>query len=101
MLSELRGYLLGWKLYFQLAETTHVLGRLDNWIRHRLRMLQLKQWKRGRTIYREMRRLGANEDAARRAATDSRRWWWNSSKLLNTALPDRYYDREGLPRLAA
>jgi len=99
--AELRGYLTGWKEYFRLAETPKVLKELDEWIRHRLRMVQLKQWKRGKTIYREMKRLGAAEEVARKVAANSRRWWKNSAKLLNTALPNSYYDRMGVPRLAA
>jgi RNA-directed DNA polymerase len=99
--ADLRSYLAGWKEYFRLAETRRVFSDLDEWIRHRLRLVQLKQWKRGTTIYREMKRLGANEDAARQVAANSRRWWRNSSKLLNTALPTSYYDRKGVPRLAS
>jgi RNA-directed DNA polymerase len=98
--AELRSYLTGWKQYFQLAETPRIFSDLDEWIRHRLRMVQLKQWKRGKTIYREMKRLGANEDAARQVAGNSRRWWKNSAKLLNTALPISYYDQHRVPRLA-
>jgi group II intron reverse transcriptase/maturase len=98
--AELRSYLTGWRNYFQLAETPRVFSNVDEWLRHRLRMMQLKQWKRGTTIYREMRGLGANEDAARQVAANSRRWWKNSAKLLNTALPMGYYDRRGVPRLA-
>jgi hypothetical protein len=100
VIEELRSYLRGWKEYFRLAETPRVLSDLDEWIRHRLRLVQLKQWKRGTTIYRELRRLGTNEDAARQVAGNSRRWWKNSSMLLNTALPTSYYDRTGVPRLA-
>lgn len=99
--AEVRGYLSGWKQYFRLADTPQVFSRLDEWIRHRLRMVQLKQWKRGTTIYRELKRLGANEDAARQVAANSRRWWSNSSRLLNTALPTSYYDRMGVRRLAS
>jgi RNA-directed DNA polymerase len=99
--AELRGYLLGWKEYFRLAETPRIFRDLDEWVRHRLRMVQLKQWRRGKTIYREMKRLGANDQAARRVAANSRRWWCNSAKLLHTVLPMSYYDREGVPRLAA
>lgn len=99
--AELRSYLTGWKAYFRLVETPRILRDLDEWIRHRLRMVQLKQWKRGTTIYREMKRRGANEDAARQVAANSRRWWKNSAKLLNSALPTSYYDRMGVPRLAA
>jgi RNA-directed DNA polymerase len=100
VIAELRGYLTGWKQYFRLAETPRLLSDLDEWLRHRLRLVQLKQWKRGNTVYREMKRLGANEDAARQVAANSRRWWKNSSKLLNIALPTSYYDRAGVPRLA-
>ena len=98
--AKLRSYLTGWKEYFRLAETPRILSDIDEWIRHRLRMVQLKQWKRGRTIYREMKHLGAAEDVARKVAANSRRWWKNSAKLLNTALPNSYYDRMGVPRLA-
>lgn len=98
--AELRRYLAGWKEYFQRAQTPGQFRELDEWIRHRLRMVQLKQWKHGRTIYREMKRLGASETVARRVAGNARCWWVNSAKLLHTALPIRYYDRHGVPRLA-
>ena len=101
VLAEVRGYLSGWKQYFHLADTPSIFSELDKWIRHRLRMVQLKQWKRGTTIYRELKRLGATEGVARRVAANSRRWWRNSSLLLNTALPTSYYDRMGVPRLAS
>lgn len=48
--AELRSYLTGWKNYFQLAETPRVFSNGDQWLRHRLRIMQLKQWKRGTTI---------------------------------------------------
>lgn len=98
---EVRGYLLGWKEYFRLAETPNIFLELDKWVRHRLRMVQLKQWKRGRTIYRELKRLGATEDVARQVAANSRRWWYGSATLMNTALPVSYYDAQGVPRIAA
>lgn len=46
--EELKGYLPGWKEYFKQADTPGVFSDLDKWIRHKLRCLQLKQWKRGR-----------------------------------------------------
>jgi group II intron reverse transcriptase/maturase len=100
VIAELRGYLNGWKAYFRLAQTPGVLADLDGWIRRKLRVLQLKQWKRGTTAYRELRRLGAGEDVAARVAKNLRRWWRNSGMLLNTVLNTRYYDRLGLPRLS-
>jgi RNA-directed DNA polymerase len=49
--KDLRSYLLGWKGYFRLAGTPGVFRKLDEWIRHRLRAIQLKHWKRGKTIH--------------------------------------------------
>ena len=35
--EELRSYLTGWKLYFQLAETPNIFREIDKWLHHRLR----------------------------------------------------------------
>jgi RNA-directed DNA polymerase len=99
--AELREYLLGWKAYFRLAQTPRVFRTLDEWLRHRLRALQLKQWKRGTTIYRELRKRGAPEAVARTVAANCRRWWRNSALLLNSVLSIAYFDTLGVPRLAA
>jgi RNA-directed DNA polymerase len=100
VVRELRGYVLGWKAYFHLAQTPRVMRELDEWLRHRLRALQLKQWRRGTTIYRELRALGANRAHALRVAGNSRRWWRNSRYELNRIMPLRYFDRLGVPRLS-
>jgi RNA-directed DNA polymerase len=99
--EELRRYLLGWREYFRLAQTPRVFRALDKWLRHRLRALHLKHWRRGRVIYRELRARGMSEAHATIVAGNSRRWWHNSSLLLNCALPTRYFDQLGVPRLAA
>src|SRR5690606_2320367 len=62
--EELRRYLVGWREYYRLAQTPGVFGSLDEWLRHRLRALHLKQWKRGRVIYRELRARGVSKDHA-------------------------------------
>ncbi|MEM1205991.1 MAG: group II intron reverse transcriptase/maturase, partial [Acidobacteriota bacterium] len=97
---DLRGYLLGWKSYFRLVETPRILHDLDQWIRHRLRALQLKHWKRGKTIYRELRKRGLSHGAARQVAANSRRWWRNSGKAIHIALPNTLFDQLGVPRLS-
>ena len=48
VVARLRAYILGWKAYYRLAQTPKVWKGLDQWLRHRLRAIQLKQWKRGR-----------------------------------------------------
>ena len=98
--EELRGYLTGWKLYFQLAETPGIFHRLDQWLHHRLRAVQLKQWKRGTTTYRELRARHVPDRVARAAAAHTRRWWATAAHgALHSALPTSYFDRLGVPLL--
>lgn len=98
--EQLRTYMPGWKAYFQLAQTPQVFRGLDEWIRHRLRAAQLKHWRRGTTMYRELKALGASEADARKVAANSRCWWRNSRMALNRAMPIAYFDRLGVPRLS-
>jgi RNA-directed DNA polymerase len=98
--DDLKSYLTGWKEYFRLAQTPRVFSDLDEWIHHRLRQVQLKQWKRGTRVFRELRRRGFSVDLAAKVAANTRRWWANSGLTLNIVLPGSYYDRLGVPRLA-
>jgi hypothetical protein len=101
VVSDLRPYLLGWKQYFRLAGTPRVFRDLDEWIRHRLRAIQLSQWKRGRTTYRELVARGVAPATAARVAANTRRWWRNSAMAIHHALPNHLFDELGLPRLGA
>lgn len=100
LVEPLRRYMLGWKAYFGLAQTPRIWRELDEWLRHRLRAIQLKQWRRGTTIYRELLALGASPKIARLVAANSRRWWRNSRMALNSVLTIAYFDRLGVPRLS-
>ncbi|MHA6834245.1 group II intron reverse transcriptase/maturase [Ralstonia pseudosolanacearum] len=100
VVERLRPYVQGWKAYFRLAQTPKVWRELEKWMRHRLRAIQLKHWRRGPTIYRELRNLGATPQEARQVAANSCRWWRNSDGALKWILDIAYFDRLGLPRLA-
>ena len=100
VVEKLRPYMRGWKAYFGMAQTPRVWRELDEWLRHRLRAIQLKHWKRPRAIYRELKALGAKENVARQVAVNSRRWWRNSDRLLKTVLTIAYFDGLGVPRLS-
>ena len=99
VVEHMRDYVLGWKAYFRLAQTPRVWQELDQWMRHRMRAVQLKHWKRSATAYRELRALGASSDVAAQVAGNHRRWWRNSGMLLNSVLNLAWADRLGLPRL--
>jgi group II intron reverse transcriptase/maturase len=97
--QDLGKYLAGWKGYFQIAETPRVKADIDKWVRHRLRALQLKHWKRGKTVYRELTARGLSSDAAAQVAGNTRRWWHNSAMAIHIALPNALFDKLGVPRL--
>jgi hypothetical protein len=48
------------------VDTPRAFADLDGWVRHRLRAMQLKHWKRGRVGYRELIAHGMPSDAAAR-----------------------------------
>lgn len=99
VVERLRSYVLGWKGYFRLAETPGVWSDLDKWIRHRMRAVQLKQWRRGWTAYRELVAMGARPNVAQTVAGNYGCWWRNSGMLLHAVLDLSWADRLGIPRL--
>ncbi len=98
--QDLNAYVPGWKNYFGLAQTPSVMRNQDKWLRHRLRAIQLKHWKRGKTVFRELKRLGADDASARRVASNTTSWWRDSRMTLNRLLPNAYFDRLGVPRFS-
>jgi len=99
VVQDLRAYLLGWRGYFRIANTPGRMRELDAWIRHRLRAYQLKQWKRGKTVFRELVARGMGREVAARVAANARRWWHNSAMSIHIALPNSYFEKMGLPSL--
>jgi hypothetical protein len=41
--AQLSSYLTGWREYFRLAQTPGIFRELDEWLRHRPRMVQLRK----------------------------------------------------------
>jgi len=72
-LEKLNAYLRGWSGYYRRAETRSVFAELDEWIRRRLRMCLLKQWKQSKTKRRKLVGLGISEDWVRNVSS-SRNW---------------------------
>jgi RNA-directed DNA polymerase len=98
VVGDLRQYLSGWYAYFGFAEAPSSFKELDSWIRRRLRCYRWKQW--GRRRYRELRRRGVSRDLAWNTVKSAHGPWRISrSPALAIALPGRYFDGLGLPRL--
>jgi RNA-directed DNA polymerase len=102
MVKEIATYLRGWLGYFGDCQTPSVLQRLESWLRRRLRSVVWKQWKRGRTRFRELRTRGVGKDlAAQTAGSPHGPWRLANSPALSLALPNAYFAELGLPPMVA
>jgi hypothetical protein len=64
---------------------------VDQWLHLRLRMVTLKQHKRGTTLYRTLGARGLPKRLALAAAAYCRRWWaMGTHGALKTAFPTQY-----------
>ena len=80
-----------------MAQTRSVFEELDQWIRRKLRCLEWRKWKRGRTRRKRLIALGLDENVARTSAFNGHGPWWNAgASHLNLALPTAYFRRMGL-----
>jgi RNA-directed DNA polymerase len=57
---KLAEYLRGWMGYFGIAEYYRPIPGIDHWLRRRVRMCFIKQWRWCRTKVRELTKLGTN-----------------------------------------
>jgi group II intron reverse transcriptase/maturase len=100
VINELNPILRGWMAYFRLTETRTALEELDGWIRHKLRCILWRQWKRPYTRAMHLMKAGLTEERAFRSAFNQRGPWWNSgASHMNQALPKSFFDRLGLVSL--
>jgi RNA-directed DNA polymerase len=96
--QDLRRLIPGWRAYFALVQLPWVFSRLDGWLRTRLRVLQLRHWRRAPRIYRALRAIGADDSLARRVASLRGGWWGSARTGLKVVLTIRYFDGLGVPK---
>src|SRR5271157_3693728 len=100
VIEQLNPLLRGWVAYFRLTEVKGVLEELDGWIRHKLRTLLWRRWKRNHTRDQNLMRAGLSHARAWQSATNGRGPWWNGgAPHMNAAYPQSWFDRMGLVSL--
>ena len=72
---KLKQFITGWVNYFKLADMKNLLKTTDQWLRRRIRMVIWKQWKRVRTRYAMLRKLGIVNWVAREGANIRKGYW--------------------------
>jgi RNA-directed DNA polymerase len=97
VIAEMTPMLRGWVAYFRLSQVRIRLEELDKWLRHRLRCILWRQWKRPRTRLRELVHRGLDREHAARCAFNGRGAWWNAgAPHMNLAVPTNWLRRQGL-----
>ena len=100
-IGRLNRLITGWVAYFRLAERVSVLGKLDGWLRRRLRQIRWKEWKTTAAKRHNLRIRGISESEARKWAGVSRRYWRVAgSQILQVSLPNSYWNHLGLKSLS-
>jgi len=99
-IQTLNPVLRGWAAYFKLAETKRALEERDGWVRHKLRCILWRQWKRPYTRARNLMQRGLTEERAWRSACNQRGPWWNAgASHMHAAFPKSWFDHLGLVSL--
>lgn len=74
IVEELNRYLRGWGNYFRIQEFRSTFGSLDQWVRERLRSMQLAKWKKPKRFQRAMIQAGVPQQYAQRVWVAMRSW---------------------------
>ena len=99
-IQTLNPVLRGWAAYFKLAGTKRALEERDGWIRHKLRCILWRQWKRPYARARHLMHRGLARERAWRSATNGRGPWWNAgASHMHAAYPKSWFDHLGLVSL--
>ena len=90
----------GWVNYFGIADGEKKLQGFDEWIRRRLRACIWKQWKRIKTKYKNLQKLGIDRQKAWEYANTRKGYWRISrSPFLQHAITNYRLERFGFKSL--
>jgi RNA-directed DNA polymerase len=99
-IGDLNSFLTGWVTYFRHARCKTILQGLDEWIRHRLRCIRLKQRKRSKPIADWLIELGVSQSSAWRLALSGKGWWRLAlSPAAHQAMSHAWFTEQGLVSL--
>ena len=93
VIKELNPVLRGWMNYYRIANIKTMVTDLMKWIRRRLRMIRMKQWKSYKKMHKEMRRLGIKGNGKK---MDVVRWKNSGTHIIHQIMPNQHFEELGL-----
>ena len=101
-LTKLYQAIQGWVNYFALADMKTLASNLDQWLRRRIRMVVWKTWKRVRTRFASLQKLGLDRQKAWEYANTRKGYWRISdSPILHRTLTNKVLEKRGLVSISA
>ena len=95
---KLTQYIRGWVNYFGMADMKSLLQSNDEWLRHRIRAIYWKQWKKTKTKFKELKKLGVEEEKAWICANmRNGNWYCSGYFVLQTAFNNKKLRELGYP----
>ncbi len=93
IIKDLNPVLRGWMNYYRVANIKSLTKELMGWIRRRLRMIKMKQWKTYKPMHKAMRKQGIKGTGVKMAVTK-----WKNSKvqMIHLLLPNKFFEALGL-----
>lgn len=90
---HLNQLLRGFANYFRVAQVKGLYRELMSWIRRRLRMNKMVEWKGWKALHKQLRRIGYRGNFKR---ISMRRWRNANCHLIHKALPNEWFAERGL-----
>lgn len=89
IIKDLNPVLRGWINYYRIANIKSLTRDLMRWIRRRLRMIKLRQWKSYKAMHKEMRKQGIKGNGEKMAVTK----WKNSNvHIVHMLIPNKVFE---------
>ncbi|WNS75080.1 group II intron reverse transcriptase/maturase [Bacillus sp. DTU_2020_1000418_1_SI_GHA_SEK_038] len=73
--KEINQATVGWINYYGISLMKRFIEDVTKWLNHRLRQIIWKRWKRVKTRYQQLRRLGIKHDEACKVANTRKGYW--------------------------
>ncbi|MFC6202969.1 group II intron reverse transcriptase/maturase [Lactiplantibacillus nangangensis] len=97
LMKEIRQKMRGWLQYYGIGKLKKFIQRLDQWLRSRIRQLIWKRWKKLKTRYRQLMKMGMTAEQAKTNANTRKGYWRTAhSKTMCYTYTNEKLERLGL-----